>query len=516
MGSCSCSRLEEGSWTEMAVLSDILGYDQNLPKTNSDTGKVFYPDVNRLYKHHSQIKTKKTEHIEAKFGLKRPTRLKRQHSADNRMLYPTKHHVRMEDSNSKMRVDPQSSQTKEQFMDISVANVDCDIATVLARLMASEDQEIKALAKRLLTEIELRAASTVRNVQKSRTCYLTSPEQLMLPYFCYPFDGHIDREYRKARPPPDDDIDDDYSLESSPSLHYDDDEWQSIKNFERLSSTQKSSEGKKSEIILPVLQTERETQEVLEYSKLYLEKSIRKSAIFCEKLKNMPSFSETLTNISFGKKEMVSKRCETSNNSIVSITESSLDREAETVLQAFEHDFPDFPEEEFGMISRDIDKFEHKINETQTRIRQLRWESVIMLTKVSNPKNNSETDRVTETPGYLEIEKKISLLEDESHELKIKRREALSNLQNKILENILGLEQKELLPLVPIPRPKRISASRFCDPQSPPTSFEMFPNGNCQFSSLSKSSEAEPSDIEESSTQKEDINHTEEEKPNEN
>jgi len=480
----------------------------------------FKYDVNRLYGNHPQIKLpNKTKYVEAQLGPKQPASFMRQDPRDDRILYPTTDRVRREGGNNNVTKDPQSSQTKEELINISAESIDCNITTVLARLMASDDKKIKALGKRLFTEAVLPVANPgVSNLPKPRTRSEATLDQLMSPKFRYPAYEHVDREYKKSQLQPDDNINDDDSPDGSPSPLHSDDEEHSNENFEHFSRAPTGSPGKNSEKIMTEQQTEHEIQEVLEYSKLYLEKTLRKSAIFCEKLKNMPSLSETLNKISSNKNVRLRSSCTTPNNSSFSITESSLDGEEETALQTFENDSPDLHEEELGMISRVIDEFEQKINETRTKIRQLRRESVNILTTEmsnSNSEKNYETDKVTEALSYLEIEQMISQLEDESHELEIERREALSRLQKKMLVNIMTTEQKQLLPLVPIPMPKKISASMRYEPQIL-TPSEVCASNSSQFSRLSKSSEAEASDVEESSTQSEEPCHTKEEKPSEN
>ena len=140
-----------------------------------------------------------------------------------------------------------------------------------------------------------------------------------------------------------------------------------------------------------------------------------------------------------------------------------------------------------------------------------------MLTnEMSDSEKHSDTDHLPEGLSFLEIEQKISQLEDVSHELEIQRREALSSLQNKMLGNILGSVRKELLPLLPVPLPENLSASMRLKSQTPPLSFEVRASNCCQFSRVSKSSEGEASDVEGPSTQREELYHAKEEKPNEN
>jgi len=446
MGSAACSRVQKPQYMEMGPLHE------------------FKTDVSRRYGNHPHIQLpNKTRYTEPQLGQKEPASFVRQDAADDRILYPTTVRGGKEDEENKMTIDTDSPRIKEELMNISAASVDCDISAVLARLMASDDKEIKTLGKRLFTEAVLPA--TTRHL-KLRTRSLPSQE-LESPDSRAPVFGNIGREYNKTQTQPDDNAKE-YLQESSPS----------------------------SEKIMTELQTEHEIQEVLEYSKLYLEKTLRESAIYSEKVKNMPPLSETLNMISLNNKGALRNSCRTPNNSISSTPEAYLEGEEETTSQTFENDFPDIQEEELGKISRNVDEFEQKINQTRIMIKHLRRESVNLLTKeMSNSdwEKESDTDKMTESLSYLEIEQKISQLEDERYELEKKRREALSSLQKKMLGNILGTKHKKLLSLVPIPVPKGIPELMLVDSQTP-TSVERSTSTSSQLSRLSSASEAEVSD----------------------
>jgi len=526
MGSVVCSRTQQPTSMEMGVLpvksSDKLRLGQNRLEINWHTPQEFdancSSDADRLHGNQPQIEfPNKTDCSEAQSGMKQTASYIRQDPPDTRVLYPAANRLRKEGGNNKMSIDPCSSKTKKQLMNLPAANVDCDITTVLERLMASEDEEIKALAKRLLfAKAVLPVASPgERNLRKhGRARSLTSLKQLRTPNFGYPVYGHIDTACKKTQPQPDRNINDNHVLDSSPpSLHFVD-EKQSNTKFQLLSNPPYLSRDRGSEKSITEQQDEHEIQEVIEYSKLHLEKTRRQTARFSEELKNMRSLSETLNTISLTKRGILRRSSETPNKSIFLITESSVE-EDEEMVQSSENDFFNLHEEELGMISRDIDEFEQKINETRIEIRLLRRESVNMLTnQMSDSEKHSDTDK--EGLSFLEIEQKISQLEDESHELEIQRREALSSLQNKMLGNILGSVRKELLPLLPVPLPEKLSAPMCLNSQTPSPSFEVRASNCCQFSRLSKSSEGEASDVEGPSTQREDLYHTKEEKPNEN
>jgi len=166
------------------------------------------------------------------------------------------------------------------------------------------------------------------------------------------------------------------------------------------------------------------------------------------------------------------------------------------------------------LITRDIDKFEDKLNAMKTKIRELRGEAVIILTKENSEKNCAAKE--TDSLSYLEIEQKICQLEDESHELESKRREAVSRLQNKMVGNILGKEQKDLLPLLPTPMPEDLSASVNSESQDIQTSFEVQTAESSPFSRPATSSDTEASEVEESSTEKEKLSSEKKETTNEN
>jgi len=528
MGSFLCSRVQQVPSTEMGVLSvemsDNLRLSQNNRQevnmhTSQECDANLGSDVNKLHGNQPQIKLQtKTEYCEAQLGMKQPASFIRQDPPDNRVLYPKADRARKEGGNNKMSIDQCISQTKKQLMNIPAANVDRNITTVLERLMESEDEEIKALAKKLLAKAALpEARPGGRKRRKHRRARsLTSLKHLRVPNSGYPGYGHVDTARKKTQLQPEGNSNDDHLLDSSQSrLHFDDEE-QSNTNLEHLSTGPNSSQDQSFEKSMTENYPEHEIQEVMEYSKLRLEKTRRKSANLSEKLKNMRSLSDTLNTISLTKQGLLRRSSETPNLSIFSIIESSVEGDEELALQTSENDFLDLHDEELGMISRDIDEFEQKLNETRAEIRMLRRESVTMLTNEgSDSEKNSDTDKVPEKLSFLEIEQKISQLEDESHKLEIQRREALSTLQNKMLGNILGSTQKELLPILPTPMPEKLTASMRFKLQTPIPSYEVRASNCCQFSRLTLSSEGEATDVEEPSTQREEIYNTKEEKPNE-
>jgi len=527
MGLFLCSRVQQGPSTEMGVLSlktsDKFRLGQlNMQEINMYTPHKFDADLgfdDNRRQGNQQIKLQtKTEYSDDQLGMKQPASFIQQDPPDNRVLYPKADRARREGGNKKMSIDQCISQTKKQLMNIPVANVDSKITTVLERLMESEDEEIKALAKKLLAKSMLPAAIPDKRRRKHRRARsLTSLKHLRVPNIGYPGYGHIDTARKKTQLQPECDINDDHLLGSSQSLLHFDDEEQSNTNLELLSTAPHSSQDQSFEKSKIEYYSEHEIQEVVEYSKLHLEKTRRKSEQFSEKLKNMRSLSDTLNTIYLTKQGLLRRSSETPNLSIFSIIESSVEGEEEIVLPTSENDYFDEQDEELGMISRDIDEFEQKINETRAEIRLLRRESVTMLTnEMSESEKDSDTDKVPETLSFLEIEQKISQLEDESHKLEIQRREALSTLQNKMLGNILGTAKKELLPILPTPMPEKLSASMSFKLKTPPPSFEVRASNCCQFSRMTMSSEGEATDVEEPSTQKEDLYHAKEEKPNEN
>lgn len=527
MGSSAsaCSHRRERSYTEMGVLSvnasDMLGLAQNGLDIHSHNPEKIDPsfssEVDKVQGTQPQIKlTNKTENIEAQLVAKQPTRVIRQEPPDDRVLYPSADHDRKEGGNDTMTIDPYSSHAKKQPINIRGVNIDSDITdseitNVLERLMASEDEEIKTLARRLLTKAVLPAASPGARPKHRRTRSLTSLTELKTYNLYNPLYGDVGTARKKTQPQLDRNINDDFSRDSSPSrLHFDDED-QSNKNFEYFATAPRSSEDGSSEKSIIEHQAEHEIKEVLAYSKLHFEKTHRKSASLSEKVKKMRSLSDTLTTLSLTKTGILRRGSETPNESIFSITELSLDGKEDKALHTSENDFPDLHEEELSLISKDIDEFEHQINETRAEISLLRRQSVNMLIQdLSDSEKDSDTEKVTESLSFLEIEQQISQLENKNHELETKRREALSDLQNKMLGNILGTGQKDLLPLLPVP----IAAST-CFRSQAPTSFEVRPNNSCQFS-ISKYSDFEASDVEESSVQRKELYHIKEEKPNEN
>jgi len=186
------------------------------------------------------------------------------------------------------------------------------------------------------------------------------------------------------------------------------------------------------------------------------------------------------------------------------VVESSSEEEEQIARQT--HSNLEFQEGELGIIAMDIDKFEQKINEIRAKISQLRWDSVNILTK-------EITGKLTDELSWLDIEQNISRLENESHELEIKRRAAVVRLQNKILGNTFGADQKELLPLLPTSP----TASMHFKSEASITFFDgaVTTTKSIQFS-IPTPKETEASKVEELSTQKEEHYYAKEEKPNEN
>merc|ERR1712061_24716 len=122
-----------------------------------------------------------------------------------------------------------------------------------------------------------------------------------------------------------------------------------------------------------------------------------------------------------------------------------------------------------GIITRDIDQFELKIYETKTKIREHRLAMVNMLDyeisgMASNPVNGLNAF------SLLEIEQTICQLEGKRHELEKKRQEAVSRLQNNIMEKTFG---KELLPLIPIHMTTGFSTSIPLECQAGLSSFDV-------------------------------------------
>jgi len=217
----------------------------------------------------------------------------------------------------------------------------------------------------------------------------------------------------------------------------------------------------------------------------------------------MPSFLETLSTISCSSEKQL--------KSLSLPTESSFKGQEEITLSKFENYIPNLTEADLGMITREIDKFEQRINELRAEIRRFRRESINMLTtEKSDFEMNCDKDVVTGALSYLEVEQAICRLEKETRELESKRQEAISRLQNKMLGNILGIEQKDLLPLVPIPIPEVLSA-----PQAVLTSLDESTTESTQLSRPPTSCGTEIINMEESSTQNDELNSFQEEKSSE-
>lgn len=106
-------------------------------------------------------------------------------------------------------------------------------------------------------------------------------------------------------------------------------------------------------------------------------------------------------------------------------------------------------EVELEMISKDIDKLEESINESRKRIKHFRDESVYLLTKeLSDSAIDNDSESVDSRPTFLEIEKEINRLEIEKDDFESKRRKAVSRLQDKIWGNIKALEHQERFAMV--------------------------------------------------------------------
>jgi len=225
----------------------------------------------------------------------------------------------------------------------------------------------------------------------------------------------------------------------------------------------------------------------------------------------MPSLSVALNRNSFSKPDVSRRSSESLYGSPFSPRESSLDGLEGISSRTSENNFSCYREEEIEMITRDIDKFEHKINDTRTKIKELRLESLNILTTEMTEKT-CDPVKGTDKLSYLEINQKICRLEDESHELKSKRRAAISRLQSKMVENIWFNKEKELPPLLPIHMQKGYSPSMLYESKNTPSSSDLPIHNWSQFSILAASSESESSEVEKSSTRKEKLYPLKEEK----
>jgi len=507
--SCGCSNVREGSSTEMVSYSvelfDALGVGQNRLVVNTNPPQTIDPDLspctNRLYGKDIQIESpKKPDASRGQLAVKHSANLFLLDQTDERITYPMTYVGKKDDGNDEMTKNSNSSQGKKQVRNIPAATDDRKIATVLRWLMISEDEEIKAIAKKMYSEVVLPTASTaaINEHRARKTRCWALPEQLLAPNFerstVY---GLIDGERKSMHPKPNHNINDDnVSLESYPSELYAVDEKQSKMNLEPPSTAASLNDiiGAEKSTAEPL--DTFEIREMLEYSELRLEETRRKSARFCERVRNMSSFSKTLSMISSTR----GISCESSDmlrNSIFSVTESSFEGEEEITLPTYENDLPYLRWEKLEMIARHIDTIEQKINETRTKIRQLRGESVnILITETTDLEVDCDPDSVRGAHSYLEIEKNIRRLEVESHELENKRRDAVSKLQNKMLVNILGTEMKKL-PLVSIPMSEGHSVSMLPESQTTRTSFDGPTTEGSKISLLPTFSETARSEVEE-------------------
>jgi len=525
--SCGCSNVREGSSTEMVSYSvelfDALGVGQNRLVVNTNPPQTIDPDLspctNRLYGKDIQIESpKKPDASRGQLAVKHSANLFLLDQTDERITYPMTYVGKKDDGNDEMTKNSNSYQGKKQLRNIPAANANRKIATVLKWLMMSEDKEVKSVAKKMFAGVVLPGANHDANnfYRERKTRSWTMPEQLLAPNFeSSTVFRQMDGERKSIHPKPNRNInDDDFSLDSYPSELYAEDEKQSKMNLEPPSTAKSPKDiigaEKSTAEELDVF----EIQDMLEYSKLRLEKTQSKSARSCEKVRNMRSFSETLSLISFSTQPTSCGSSDMPRNSSFSVAESSFEGEEEITLPTYENDFPYLHEEELEMIARHIDTIEQKINETRTKIRQLRGESVnILIKETPDLAMDSDPDNVKDAHSYLEIEQKICRLEDESHELENKRRDAVSRLQNKMLVNILGTEMEEL-PRVSIPMSEGHSASMLLESQAKRTSFDMPTTEGSQTSLLPTFSETERSEVEESSTRKEEFYSAKEETPN--
>jgi len=504
-------------------LCDGLGVGQNRLVISTHPPQTIDPDLSpytkSLYGKDLQIQSpKKPDAGRRQLAVERSANFILLDQTDERVTYPRTYVGKKDDGNNEMTKNSNSSQGKKQLRNILAANSDRKIAKVLRWLMMSGDEEVKSVAKKMYSVVVPSAASPAAiNLHRARKIRSwTLPEQLLAPSFerstVY---GLTNGERESIDPKSNRNANDDnFSLDSHPSQLYAEDEKKSKMNLEPPSTAKSSkdiigAEKSKAEEVYAC-----EIREMLEYSKLRLEKTRRKSARFCEKVRNMPSFSETLSSISLSSQGISFGSSDMPRNSILSVGESSFEVEEEIILPTYESDLPYLHEEELEMIARHIDTIEQKINETRTKIRQLRGESVnILIKETPDLAMDSDPDNVKDAHSYLEIEQKICRLEDESHELENKRRDAVSRLQNKMLVNILGTEMEEL-PRVSIPMSEGHSASMLLESQAKRTSFDMPTTEGSQTSLLPTFSETERSEVEESSTRKEEFYSAKEETPN--
>jgi len=457
MGSCGCSRLRDDSYRE----KDMVGLSLNTfcasrITKNMHTPQAFDPDfsfdIGTSLKNELQLESPHNpDSSEAQLGVKHLASFSLQHPTNDRLLYPTMNGAGTKNGNNDMPIDPYCSQSKKQIMNKPGYITDREITRSLPRL--SQNEDIKAV------DIWVNPATKhISRNQRSarRTRSLSSLDWSVTPECEHcPANRLVDREQESTHSKLNVIVNDDCLLETYPTKLSSDCEKLSWTNFEPTSAIQKSSNNTStSGTSTAEEQADDKTWEIFEYSWLQYEETLNKSKEFNEKLKNMRSLAETLSTISFSKLNP----SETLNIPIHPVKESSIEGQGEISSQRCENYPSDLNGEELRMISRDIDKLELKINQTRTRIRELRLESVNIIRadiseKASHPSSGSNA------LNYLEIEQKIRQLEDKSHELENKRQAAVSRLQYKIVGNLLGKEQKELLPLLPIPMPWGLRAS---------------------------------------------------------
>jgi hypothetical protein len=175
----------------------------------------------------------------------------------------------------------------------------------------------------------------------------------------------------------------------------------------------------------------------------------------------------------------------------------------------------EMPGEELGMITRNIDKYEQSLNETTRKISNLRKDSFNALTtQLINEYSDYDADGNTEASNYLEIEKKINLLEGEKQDIESKRQVCVSRLQTKMLGNLLSIENSELLPQENVSLPDGVSQQIADKPyavvdNNAESSYE---RRTC--STRSSSREIETQEHEKASTHNEELRYDKEEKRN--
>jgi len=430
MGTCTCNHMEDGA--PIKIMFDTFEANRNRIELNTHSPHTIYPDVsvdiNRLDVNHLKIElANNLDPTQARLDVQHSASSSQQNLRDNRILNPTDRTARV-NGNNQMTRSTNLSHTEKQIMNKPDAEI--DITPLLKRLMSSEDKEINIVAKRLNAEAVIPATNPdKRNVLRDRrTRSLTSLEQLKAPQFeHYPVYDRNDSNRKWIYATPERNINDDCLTDNTPLSIDCTDKKLSRMNLDSPSTVTEISQDISSGANSP--HNKQADQGILEiYSKLQFEKTRLQRAGFSEKLKNMQSLSYTLSKISLAKpKEWI--RFPVAEFS--SEEEEAIARETHKNLEVLE--------DELGIITMDIDKFEQKINEIRAKISQLRGESVNILIK-------EITGKLKDALSYLEIEENISRLENESHELEIKRRAAVVRLQNKMLGDTFGADQKKLLP----------------------------------------------------------------------